>query len=201
MMTRRLLAYRHAAYDTPWWAFPSSRHGRFHRATAETVQYWSLHPLGPAAEMLRHNVGPFGDPDDVLLNLWAARLEVDDVVEITFDDCATHAISPDELVGDDYTPTQILADNVRRRGGGASSPRRRCLVPAASPSSAPGHPPVPGHPAEPGRVSNWSPDRRRETTGGGRPAGALVRHPHHALEQWKTTGSYMALQDPLASRW
>jgi hypothetical protein len=44
------------AYDTPWWAFPSSREGRFHRAGEDTVQYLSLHPLGPAAEMLRVGV-------------------------------------------------------------------------------------------------------------------------------------------------
>ena len=30
--------------------------GRFHRAGEDTVQYLSLHPLGPAAEMLRVGV-------------------------------------------------------------------------------------------------------------------------------------------------
>jgi hypothetical protein len=52
----KLTAFRHAAYDSPWWAFPNSREGRFHRAGQDTVQYLSLHPFGPAAEMLRHNV-------------------------------------------------------------------------------------------------------------------------------------------------
>ena len=63
----RFTAFRNAAYDSPWWAAPSSREGRFHRAGQDTVQYCSLHPLGPAAEMLRHNVGPDGDPDDVVV--------------------------------------------------------------------------------------------------------------------------------------
>src|SRR2546423_8252865 len=62
LLAVRVVTYRHAAYDAPWWAFPSSRQGRFHRAQSQTVQYLSLHPLGPSAEMLRHNVGPGGDP-------------------------------------------------------------------------------------------------------------------------------------------
>src|SRR5712672_1280169 len=51
---------------------------------SDTVQYLSLHPLGPAAEMLRHNVGPTGNPNDVVLNLWTAVVDVDDVTEIDF---------------------------------------------------------------------------------------------------------------------
>jgi len=202
-MTRRLLAYRHAAYDTPWWAFPSSRHGRFHRATAETVQYWSLHPLGPAAEMLRHNVGPFGDPDDVLVNLWAARLEVDNVVEITFDDCATHAISPDELVGDDYTPTQLLADNLRA-GGAAGFIVPSAALPGTGSLALFGARVIHPYLAVPLSLGECPTGHLSD---GARPPGEvapLVRWfgaPHRALEQWKTTGTYVALQDPLASRW
>lgn len=70
--------------------FPSSRDGRFHRAAADTVQCLSLHPLGPAAEMLRHNIGVAGDPDDALLDLWAVAVDVHNVVHISFDDCAAH---------------------------------------------------------------------------------------------------------------
>jgi hypothetical protein len=112
----KLTVFRHAACDTPWWAFPSSRSGRFHRARSDTVQYLSLHPLGPAAEMLRHNVGPRGDPDDVVLNLWAAVVDVEEVLPVDFDDCASYGLTADELVGGDYTPTQTLADAVRERG-------------------------------------------------------------------------------------
>ena len=106
----KVVAYRHAAYDSPWWAYPSSREGRFHRAGIDTIQYLALHPLGPAAEMLRHNLGPTGNADDALLNLWAAAVDLEEVVVISFDDCASHGITADELVGDDYTPTQVLAD-------------------------------------------------------------------------------------------
>jgi len=68
-MALRCGTFWRAAYDSPWWAFPSSREGRFHRAGQDTVQYLSLHPFGPAAGMLRSNVGPDGDPDDVVLKL------------------------------------------------------------------------------------------------------------------------------------
>jgi hypothetical protein len=66
--------------------------------------------------MLRHNVGPRGDPDDVVLNLWAAVVDVEEVLPVDFDDCASYGLTADELVGGDYTPTQTLADAVRERG-------------------------------------------------------------------------------------
>ena len=185
----------------PWWAYPSSREGRFHRAGIDTIQYLALHPLGPAAEMLRHNLGPTGNADDALLNLWAAAVDLEEVVVISFDDCASHGITADELVGDDYTPTQVLAD---RRTAGSQG----LIVPSA---------------ALPGTESLvlfgtrllypyfWSPISPEEVptghlTVGARPAAevrGLVRwfgDPHPALEQWKLTGSYERLEDPLAAR-
>lgn len=199
----RLNAFRHAAYDSPWWAFPSSREGRFHRAGQDTVQYLSLHPLGPAAEMLRHHVGPDGDPDDVILNLWTAVVDLDDVRRIDFDDCQTYGRTADELVGDDYSATQELADTVRAAGATAM------IVPSAA---------LPGthnlilfgvrllHPLL------WEPLMPEEVptghlTDGARAAAEVtdwVRWrgaPHAALEQWKTTGTYDLFSDPLARRW
>jgi hypothetical protein len=199
----RFTAFRHAAYDTPWWAFPSSRKGRFHRPGRDTVQYLSLHPLGPAAEMLRHNVGPDGEPDDVLLNLWTAVVDIDDVTRIDFADCERHGLTADELVGDDYTPTQALGDDVRASGATAM------VVPSAA---------LPG-------THNlivcgvrllypflWEPLMPEEIltghlTDGARAAAEVVRHvrwfgtPHPAAEQWKATGTYDLFDDPIASRW
>src|SRR3977135_2435793 len=122
----KFAAFRHAAYDTPWWAFPTSREGRFHRAGQDTVQYLSLHPLGPAADTLRHNLGPDGDPDDVVLNLWTAVVDIDDVTRVDFADCERYGLTADELVGDDYTATQALGDGVRASGATAM------VVPSAS---------------------------------------------------------------------
>lgn len=199
----KLVVFRHAAYDTPWWAFPSARGGRFHRAGEQTVQYLSLHPLGPAAEMLRHNVGPNGDPDDVILNLWTATIDVEDVVRIDFDDCETHGRTVDELVGDDYSATQALTDTVQAMGAQAM------IVPSAA---------LPGthnlvlfgvrllHPylAEP-------PEAEAVPTGhltdGARAAAEVAAHvrwfgnPHASAEQWKATGTYDLFDDPSATRW
>ncbi len=199
----KLTAFRHAAYDSPWWVLPSSREGRFHRAGQDTVQYLSLHPLGPAAEMLRHNVGPRGDPDDVVLNLWAAVVELDDVKRVDFDDCETYGRTADELVADDYGATHELADAVRESGAPAM------IVPSAA---------LPGthnlivfgvrllHPFL------WEPLIPEEIptghlTDGARAAAEVAGHvrwlgtPHAAAEQWKATGTYDLFDDPMATRW
>jgi RES domain-containing protein len=202
-MTQWVIAYRHAAYDTPWWAYPSSRSGRFHRATIDTVQYLSLHPLGPAAEMLRHNVGPTGDPDDVVLNIWAVVADLDRVTQITFDDCPTHGITPDDLVGDDYRPTQALADELRASGVAG------LIVPSAA---------LPGannlvlfgvrviHPYLAVPFNTVECPTGHLSDGARTPAevASLVRWfgaPHPALESWRTTGAYDLLDGPLALRW
>jgi len=199
----KFTVFRHAAYDSPWWAFPSSRSGRFNRAKQDTVQYLCLHPLGPAAEMLRHNVGPGGDPDEVILNLWTAVVDLSDVTRVDFDDCATYSCTPDELVGDDHSRTQALADEVRASGSSAF------VVPSAA---------LPGthnlilfgacvlHPFL------WKPLVPEEIptghlTDGARIVAEVASHvrwfgtEHSALEQWKMTGSYDLFDDPIATRW
>jgi hypothetical protein len=199
----RLTVFRNASYDSPWWAFPSARAGRFHRARTDTVQYLSLHPLGPAAEMLRHNVGPGGNPDDVVSHLWTAVVDVDDVARVDFDDCARYGLTPDELVGDDYTPTQALAEVVRATGATAM----------VAPSAAlPGSHnlilfgvrvlnPFLSEPLTPEEVPTG------HLTDGARPPAEVAPHvrwfgaPHSAVEQWKLTGSYDLFDDPTATRW
>lgn len=199
----RFSAFRHAAYDTPWWAFPSSREGRFHRAGQDTVQYLSLHPLGPAAEMLRHNVGPGGDPEQIVLNLWTATIDVDAVTWVDFQDCHAYGLTADKLVGDDYGSTQALAAAVRSGGADAM------VVPSAA---------LPGthnlilfgirvlHPLL------WNPLSPEEIptghiTDGARVAAEIAGRvrwlgaSHAALEQWKKTGTYKLFDDPFATRW
>jgi hypothetical protein len=199
----RLTGFRHASYDSPWWAFPSSRAGRFHRARSDTVQYLSLHPLGPAAEMLRHNLGPSGNPGDVVLNLWTAVVDVDDVIQVDFDDCARYGLTPDELVGDDYTRTQTFADAIRDRGATAM------IVPSAA---LPGTHnlilfgvrvlnPFLSAPLTPEEVPTG------HLTDAARPPAEVAPHvrwfgaPHKAAEQWKITGKYDLFDDPTATRW
>lgn len=199
----KLTVFRHASYDSPWWAFPSPRAGRFHRGGSDTVQYLSLHPLGPAAEMRRHNLGPTGNPDHVVLNLWTAVVDVDDPTRVDFDDCATYALTADELIGDDYAPTQVLADTVRNSGAGAM------IVPSAA---LPGTHnlilfgvrvlnPFLGDPLAPEEVPSG------HLSDAARPPAEVAPHvrwfgaPHAAAEQWKASGSYDLFDDPIATRW
>lgn len=199
----KLQVFRHAAYDTPWWAFPSSRRGRFHRGRVDTVQYLCLHPLGPAAEMLRHQIGPAGDPDHLVLNLWTAIIDIPDVVAIDFANCTDHGITPDELIGEDYAPTQQLADTVQQSGAPAM------IVPSAA---LPGthnlivFGPRVAHPyLHPAHMTEEVPTGH--LTDGARPAAEITAHirwrgqPHSAAEQFETTGSYQRFTDPLPTRW
>lgn len=197
----KFTVFRHASYDTPWWAFPSPSDGRFHRAGLDTVQYLCLHPLGPAAEMLRHHIGPAGSPDELLLNLWTAIVDVEPI-RVDFDDCATYGLTPDELVGEDYGPTQALADTVQSTGTHAM------VVPSAA---------LPGtHNLILFGVRLLTAFLRvpliaeeiptGHLTDGARPAAEVAAHvrwrdtPHRAVEQWKATNRYDLLEDPPAMR-
>jgi hypothetical protein len=198
----KLTVFRHAAYDTPWRASASPSPGRFHRAGSDIVQYLCLHPLGPAAEMLRHHVGPGGDPDDVVLNLWAAVVDIDDVTRVDFENCHAYALTPDQLVGDDYTPTQKLADHIRADGAAAM------IVPSAA---LPGthnlilfglrllHPYL-WEPIDPEEIPTG------HLTDGARPPAEVRDHvrwvgaAHRTADEWTVTSRYEAFDDPVAIR-
>ncbi len=153
--------------------------------------------------MLRHNVGPNGDPDDVVLNLWTAVVDIEGVTRVDFADCDTYGCTADELVGDDYAPTQALAERVKASGATA------LITPSAA---------LPGthnlivfgvrvvHPFL------WKPLMPEEIptghmTDGARTAAEVAEHvrwfgtPHKAAEQWKATGQYDLFDDPIATRW
>ena len=202
-----VVAYRHAAYDTPWWASPSMRSGRFHaQGGTYATQYLALHPLGPAAELLRHQLsGPTGATDvaDTLrLNLWAALVEDAGTVALDFANCREFGVSPEELVGDDYRPCQALAARLRAEGSAG------VVVPSAA---------LPG-------TSNLvlfgprvaDPYLRRPVDAVGCPTGHLsdgARSPaevlplvrwrgtaHRGLDAWRATGTDEPLDDPEAIR-
>lgn len=204
---KMVVAYRHAAYDSPWWVMPSTREGRFNGADEEEpTQYLALHPLGPTAELLRKQLrGPDPDhADRMRTNLWAVLVDATGSVDVTFDNCASgYGITPQELVGDDYGPTRALA--ARLRGAGlpgftapsAALPGTDDLI-LFGPRVAHPYLEVPVTPEEcpTGHLSD-----------GARPAREvlpLVRWrgaPHSALDVWTATGVYEKLDDPLAVRW
>jgi hypothetical protein len=200
-------AYRHAAYDSPWWVIPSTREGRFNGVHEEDpTQYLALHPLGPTAELLRHQLRgvDVNRADTILLNLWAVLVDAEGVINISFDNCeSNYEITPEELVGDDFAPTQALTTRLRAAGvqgftvPSAALPGTDNLI-LLGPRVAHSYLEVPVTPEEcqTGHLSD-----------GARPALEvlpLVRFegaPHAALDGWNATGIYERLTDPLAVRW
>jgi hypothetical protein len=153
--------------------------------------------------MLRHNVGPRGEPDEVLLNLWAGIVDTDGIIVLTFDNCMDHGISPEALVGDDYGPTQVLAEGFRARGSpgliapSAALPGTEILVLFG---------PRVWHPF---LVPTITPEEcaTAHLTDAARPpaeVASFVRWfgaAHSALDGWRATGRYPTFVDTLATRW
>ncbi len=111
-----LAAYRLSDWDSPLPASPSRHDARYGRRGVRPVHYWSLHPHGPWAEYLRHH-GLVGRADTFGLRkrLWAARLDLEPTV-IGFDDASKYGLTPHDLVSDDYSACQDLADRLVAAG-------------------------------------------------------------------------------------
>ena len=117
MIDGGITGYRAAFWDTPWWVNPNRTAGRYNRAMTGPVQYWSTHPLTTVAERLRW-LGPDAiyDVETLQHRLWAATVPLQGVERITFGNATSFGIQPEELVGEDYGPTQELADRLRANG-------------------------------------------------------------------------------------
>lgn len=107
---RALTAFRFANWDTPLWASPNRRAGRF-GVIGETVQYWCLHPLGCWAEHLRfHNITTEDEAAELRPRPWVAQIPVPvETPHLTFDNAAEHGLSPEALVDDDWRACQQWA--------------------------------------------------------------------------------------------
>lgn len=116
-----MICFRQSSYRTPLRTLfqAQQRPGRYHRGgEAEPTQYLCAHPLGPHAEALR-----FFDARDASaaraldLRTWAVHVPEEGLVDVPFED---------ELVADDYTVCQALADELRAAG------RVGAVVPSAA---------------------------------------------------------------------
>lgn len=103
-------AYRLANWDTPLWINPNRRPSRF-AADGQVVQYWSLHPLTPWAEILRfHNVTDPREAAELRLRPWVAQVHLPEgTIEVDFDNAPRFGISPDALVDEDHSRCQKWA--------------------------------------------------------------------------------------------
>lgn len=81
------------------------------------TQYWCLHPLGPLAEVLRWSGRASADDAATFrLRLWAAKIDREGLAVVNFDNASAFGVSAEDLVGEDYAPTQGLADRIRANG-------------------------------------------------------------------------------------
>lgn len=106
----RVEAFRLATWDTPLWVSPNRRSSRF-VADGQIVQYWSLHPLTPWAEILRfHNVRDPQEAKEWLQRPWVAQLDLPDgTITVTFENARGHGIEPDALVDENHSRCQAWA--------------------------------------------------------------------------------------------
>jgi RES domain len=113
-----VVAFRLANYETPLWSVENFAAGRYNAAGSGFTQYLSLHPLTPWAELLR-NEDRRTRERAVLMRypLWAIRVRLEDEpFELTFDNAVDLALTPGDLVDDDYGPCRAVADTFRSRG-------------------------------------------------------------------------------------
>lgn len=124
------VGFRIANWDTPLRPNPHRSPGRYNRAGSPPTQYIALHPLTPWAEYLRANDLRVPEQSaDLQLNLWALRVDLTEAVEVGFENCfAAFEIEPEDLVGDDHSECQALADRLRAD----SSEPKALIVPSAA---------------------------------------------------------------------
>jgi RES domain-containing protein len=110
------VAYRIAAWDTPFWSLPNRREGRFNYPGKSETQYLALHPLTPWAEIARNERRvERHELEEIRLPVWVARLVLDEEpIEIGFDDADGWELEPEDLIADDRSACQALGERIRR---------------------------------------------------------------------------------------
>lgn len=129
------VAYRCAAYRSPFWQDPNPRPGRFNRAGEAPTTYLGLHPLTPWAEVLRGTNRRTPDEVRALRPVsWAARVLADDdeVIDLSFENASDCGLSAEDLVSDDHGACQALASGLR---GDPSAPKILIAPSAALPGT------------------------------------------------------------------
>jgi hypothetical protein len=105
-----VICFRAANYRTPLRTLvPDTVGARYHRGTEpEPTQYFALHPLGPAAEILRNrDLRRVEQARALELRIWALDVPSEGLVDVPF--------AP-QLVRDDPEACRRLADRHRREG-------------------------------------------------------------------------------------
>ncbi len=96
-----LVAYRGISGLRPLWWTPNLGFGRWHGAGQTLpVQYLSTHPMGPLAEQARHaGAHQPAELRQLRRNVFALRVRLEHVVELSFEAAAAGGLDPGALVG------------------------------------------------------------------------------------------------------
>lgn len=107
--------WRRADWDTPLWALPNTRAGRYNAAGTAPTQYVCLHPWAPWAEVLRwEDRRTAQEAAELAGRVWSVQVSLPEPpAEITFDAAADWGVSAEELVAEDYRACQQLAQQAK----------------------------------------------------------------------------------------
>ena len=104
----QIVAFRVSAWDEPFWVNENRGARRYNKAFTGPVQYWSLHPLTPWAEILRgQGIRAPEDVAELRQRLWVARFELEPDA-VTFDAATSYGLEPQHLINDDYGACQAF---------------------------------------------------------------------------------------------
>lgn len=109
-----LSGFRISSWDTALRVNAHRSPGRFNRTGSPATQYISLHPLTPWAEYVRYH--ELTTPEEVAerrLRLYTIRVITEDISTLDFENASSFGLKPGDLVADDWTACQELADRLR----------------------------------------------------------------------------------------
>jgi len=114
----RVAAFRISTWDTPFWVNPNRSGARYNKPGSGPTQYLCLHPLGPWAEYLRReDLRTKPEIEVVRQRMWVVLLTLrppNEVFELTYETAAKIGLSPDDLVADDWSRCQEVAELLRQ---------------------------------------------------------------------------------------
>ena len=112
------VAFRYSNYDTPFWARPNSRPGRWHVRGDPPTQYLALTPAGAWSQLIRYE-GLRDEPAvaEVRMAMWAVRLGVGRIADLgDFETAQGAGVDPDALVDENWSRCQALGRELREAG-------------------------------------------------------------------------------------
>ncbi len=112
------VAFRYSDYDTPLWARPNTRAGRWHTARSEPTQYTCLSPDGCWADLIRQeNLRTELDVALVRMPLWVLKIDEHRIADYrTFEKAEAAGFPPDALVDEDWERCQAEAKRLKHLG-------------------------------------------------------------------------------------